>query len=318
MAQGRVLALSGGIGGAKLALGLQRVLEPSTLIVAANTGDDFEHLGLHISPDIDTLLYTLAGLDNPELGWGRRDETWNFMAALETLEGETWFRLGDRDVALHVERTRRLRGGETLSEITAGFGRAFRVPSRIVPMSDDIVRTRVETDEGWLDFQEYFVHRQCRPVISSIVFEGAATARANPDVLAALADPSLRAVIVCPSNPFISIEPILAVSGMREALEACAAPIVAVAPIIGGASVKGPTSKMMLELGIECSAAAVARRYGSLLDAYVVDTVDAKDCADLGIPLAVAKGLMTTMADRESLAMAALEAAERSAARASR
>jgi len=314
MESGRVLAFSGGIGGAKLALGLQRVLESGMLLVAANTGDDFEHLGLSISPDIDTLLYTLAGLDNPEVGWGRRDETWNFMAALETLEGETWFRLGDRDLALHVERTRRLRKGESLSEITADVARALRVPSKVVPMSDDSVRTRVETDEGWLDFQEYFVHRQCRPVISAIVFEGAATARANPDVIAALADPHLRAVIVCPSNPFISIEPILAVSGMREALEGCAAPVVAVSPIIGGASIKGPTSKMMHELGIECSAAAVAMRYGSLLDAFVIDEIDANICADLQLPLVVAKGLMTTIADRECLAMAALEAADRVAA----
>ena len=204
-----------------------------------------------------------------------------------------------------------MRAGETLSEIAAGFARALHVPSAIVPMSDDAVRTRVETDEGRLDFQEYFVHRQCRPVISAIAFDGAPAARVNPAIVAALADPDLRAVIVCPSNPFISIEPILAVPGMREALEACTAPVVAVAPISGGASVKGPTSKMMFELGIECSAASVARRYGSLIDAYVVDPVDAEDCAGLGIPIVLAKGLMVTLADRESLAAAALEAADR-------
>ena len=311
MEGGTVLALSGGIGGAKLALGLQRIVEAGTLLVAANTGDDFEHLGLHISPDIDTLLYTLAGLDNLEFGWGRRDETWSFMETLETLGGETWFRLGDRDLALHAERTRRLQNGNSLSEITADAARAFRVPSLILPMSDDRVRTRVETDEGWLDFQEYFVHRRCRPVISSIIFEGAATAHANSAILAALAAPQLRAVIVCPSNPFISIDPILAVPGIREALEVCAAPVVAVAPIIGGASVKGPTSKMMSELGIACTAAAVAERYASFLDAYVVDTIDAQDCAKLGIPVIAATGLMKTVADREALARAALDAAER-------
>jgi LPPG:FO 2-phospho-L-lactate transferase len=306
---GRVLALSGGIGGAKLALGLARVLAPGTLTVVANTGDDFEHLGLAISPDIDTLLYTLGGLDDPERGWGRRDETWTFMDALGALGGETWFRLGDGDLATHVERTRRIAAGERLSEIAADFARRFGIAARILPMSDDPVRTRLLTDAGWLDFQDYFVRRQCRPVVAEIRFEGAEAATAHPDFLAALADPTLRAVVICPSNPFISIEPILALPGVRAALRAAAAPVVAVAPIIGGEAVKGPTAKMMRELGIEVSAAAVARRYADLIDAYVLDPADAPVTAP-GVEMVEAPALMRTLADREALARAVLAAAD--------
>ena len=304
-----VLALSGGIGGAKLALGLSRVLPPGALTVVANTGDDFEHLGLCISPDIDTLIYTLAGLDNPQTGWGRRDETWTFMAALEAIGGETWFRLGDGDLAIHVERTRRLRAGETLSHITADFCRRLGIATRILPMSDDRVRTRVRTAEGWLDFQDYFVRLKCAPEVREIAFEGVAAARPLPEFMAALADPRLRAVVLCPSNPFISIEPILAIPGVREALMACAAPVIAVSPIIGGRAVKGPTAKMMRELGIEVSAAAVARRYGDLIDAYVVDHADVP-IAGLDVKIVPAPALMVTLADREALARVVLAAAD--------
>jgi LPPG:FO 2-phospho-L-lactate transferase len=175
-----VLALSGGVGGAKLALGLARVLPPENLTVVANTGDDFQHLGLHISPDLDTLTYVLAGLDNPQTGWGRRDETWSFMAALTEIGGETWFQLGDRDLALHVERTRRLKAGETLSEITAEVTRRLGIASRILPMTDDRVATRVKTRAGLLDFQRYFVERRCTPQVTGFVFEGAERARPQP------------------------------------------------------------------------------------------------------------------------------------------
>jgi LPPG:FO 2-phospho-L-lactate transferase len=307
----RILALSGGVGGAKLALGLSRVLPPGDLTVVANTGDDFEHLGLAISPDLDTLFYTLAGLDNPATGWGRRDETWHFMSALEALGGETWFRLGDKDLATHIERTRRLSAGETLSQITDDFRRRFGIATRILPMSDDPVRTQVQTDEGWLDFQDYFVRRQCQPEISAIEFRGASTARPPPEFLSALAHPALRAVVICPSNPFISIEPILALPGVRAALCACAAPVIAVAPIIGGRAIKGPTAKMMRELGIATSAAAVARRYGDLIDAYVVDHGDAESCSEIDCTVLPAQALMETLADRETLARAALQAADR-------
>src|SRR5204863_7311071 len=223
---GPVLALSGGVGGAKLALGLYRILPPDTLTIVANAGDDFEHLGLSISPDLDTLLYTLAGLDNPELGWGRRGETWTFMNALGALGGETWFRLGDGDLATHVERTRRLNAGEGLSAIIDDFRRRLGIAARLPPTSDDPVRTRLRTAEAWLDFQDYFVRLRCEPAISELAFAGADAARPHPDFLAALADPRLKAVVVCPSNPFISIDPILAVPGVRTALRECRAPVV--------------------------------------------------------------------------------------------
>jgi LPPG:FO 2-phospho-L-lactate transferase len=305
-----VVALCGGIGGAKLALGLSRVVAGADLMVVANTGDDFEHLGLAISPDLDTIMYTLADLDDPQRGWGRRNETWIFMAALKALGGETWFALGDGDLATHVERTRRRRAGEALSAITADFCRRLGIAARVVPMTDDIVRTRLRTDEGWLDFQDYFVRRRCAPRVLEVVYDGAAAARAHADVLTVLGDPRLRAVLICPSNPFLSIEPILAVPHLREAIARAAAPVVAVSPIIGGRAVKGPTAKMMAELGLEVNAVTVARRYQDLLDAYVLDRVDAAQAAKLGLPVTVVHTLMRTLADRENLARHALASAD--------
>lgn len=309
----RVLALSGGVGGAKLALGLSRVLPAEELLVVANTGDDFEHLGLSISPDIDTLTYVLAGLDDAQRGWGRADESWNFMAALEGLGGETWFRLGDRDLALHVERTRLLGAGMTLSGVTDHVRRRLAIGPRILPMSDDAVRTRVlTTEEGWLDFQHWFVRLQCRPTVRELAFEGAAEARPHPDLLAALADPALRAVVICPSNPFISVGPILALPGLRAALAACAAPVIAVSPIIGGQAVKGPTAKMFTELGYGTpTAVGVAAQYGDLLDGYVMDARDADEAALVAGPrVALAQTLMTTLEDRVALARAVLDLAD--------
>jgi LPPG:FO 2-phospho-L-lactate transferase len=310
MSRDLVVALSGGIGGAKLALGLSRIVEPDNLLVVANVGDDFEHLDLHISPDVDTLMYTLAGLDNTKLGWGRQDETWAFMETLAALGGEEWFRLGDRDLAVHVERTRRLRRGETLSAITADFCRRLGVGPRVLPVTDDPVRTKLRTDKGWLDFQDYFVRLQCHPVVRELAFEGVEDARPHPDLLAALRDERLRAVVICPSNPFISVEPILAARGMREALSACPAPVVAVSPIIGGRAVKGPTAKMMVELGMTPSAAAVAKRYGDLLDGYVMDIGDAEEAAHVVPRVTLAPTLMTNLAEREQLARVVLEGAD--------
>jgi LPPG:FO 2-phospho-L-lactate transferase len=304
-----VVALSGGIGGTKLALGLSRVLAPGDLMVVANTGDDFEHLGLAISPDIDTLMYTLGGLDDPQRGWGRRDETWTFMAALAKLGGETWFQLGDGDLATHIERTRRLHAGESLSAVTADLCRRLGIATHIVPMSDDRVRTRLRTREGWLDFQDYFVRRRCEPEVSGLAYDGAAEARAHPDVVAALRDPRLRAVVICPSNPYLSIAPILAVPGLRDAIAACGAPVVAVSPIIGGRAVKGPTAKMMTELGLPVTATAVARHYAGLIDGYVLDHADAGIAGELSFPVTVAHTLMLTLDDRERLARAVLDAA---------
>ena len=304
-----IIALSGGVGGAKLALGLSRVMPPEDLVVVVNTGDDFEHLGLSISPDIDTVTYTLSGLANRELGWGRHDETWSFMETMEALGGETWFRLGDRDIALHVERTRRLNNGETLSAVTADLCRRLGIKARVVPMSDDPVRTRLRTAEGWLDFQEYFVRRRCEPVVHELLFQGAGAARAHPDFMAALADPALQAIVICPSNPFISVEPILAIPGVRHALIASAAPIIAVSPIIAGQAVKGPTAKMMTELGMDPSAGMVAHRYHDLLDGYVIDHADMSEVVSIDARVTLAQTLMRTMEDREALARTVLDAA---------
>ena len=306
-----VLALSGGIGGAKLALGLYRVLPPETLTVIANTGDDFEHLGLSISPDIDTLLYTLGGIDNPEFGWGRRNETWTFMAALEALGGETWFKLGDGDLATHVERTRRLAAGESLTQITGDFRRRLGISARLLPMSDDRVRTRLRTEEGWLDFQDYFVRLHSEPVVREIVYAGASEARANPDFLAALLNDDLELVVVCPSNPFLSVDPMLSLPGVRDALRRCRAPVAAVSPIIGGKAVKGPTAKIMAELGLPIGAAAIARHYVDLLDLFVADEADADVVAELEIPVILTRTLMVTLEDRDALARRVLAAAGR-------
>lgn len=305
----RCLALSGGIGGAKLALGLSRVLAPEELLVVANTGDDFEHLGLLICPDIDTVTYTLAGVSNTETGWGRADEGWRFMESLAEFGGETWFNLGDRDLALHVERTRRIGAGESLSAITADIARRLGVAARIAPMSDQPVRTVVETPDGPLAFQHYFVRERCAPRVTGFRFDGAADARPSSALSAALAAPP-DAIVVCPSNPFISIDPMLAVPGVREALSDCPAPVVAVSPIVGGRAIKGPTAKMMAELGIPGDAVSVARHYRGMIDGFVLDEADAES-ADavraLGIAAHVTGTVMTSLDDRVRLAREALE-----------
>jgi LPPG:FO 2-phospho-L-lactate transferase len=306
----KVVALSGGIGGAKLVLGLSRVLAPGNLTVIANTGDDFRHLGLAISPDIDTLTYVLAGLDDQERGWGRRDETWSFMAALRAIGGEAWFQLGDGDLAIHVERTRRLAAGEPLSAVTAGIAAGLGVATRILPMTDQPVATRVLTDEGWMDFQPWFVGRQADPAVRAVAFAGIEECRPAPGVVEALAADDLAAIVICPSNPFVSIDPILAVPGLRAAIAAAHAPVVAVTPIIGGNAVKGPTAKMMWEFGEAPSAAAVAARYAGLADVFVGDIVDGRIDLPAGMALAEAQTWMRSLADREQLATAVLAAAE--------
>ena len=303
---GKVVALSGGIGGAKLALGLSRVLPPGALTVIANTADDCVQLGLHISPDIDTLMYTLAGLSDSERGWGRKDETWNCMEALGALGGETWFRLGDRDLATNIERTHLLAAGHSLTDITSRFCGRLGLSTRILPMSDDKVRTKVRTDAGWLEFQDYFVRRRCEPAVRGIAYEGAAAAQPSASVLEALADPRLSAIVICPSNPILSIDPILAVPGMKDAIAQAAAPVIAVSPIIGGAAVKGPTAKMMRELGEEPSVLAIARRYRHLVDVLVVDVEDRHLEGLREIPLVAARTLMRSEADKDELARVTL------------
>jgi LPPG:FO 2-phospho-L-lactate transferase len=307
---GHVVALCGGVGGAKLAHGLSLALPADELTVIVNTGDDFRHLGLCISPDLDSVLYAFSGLSDPVRGWGRRDETWKFMAALEGLRGETWFQLGDADLAVHVERTWRLAQGATLSDVTAHLCRALGIAARVLPMSDDPVRTRVLTADGWLDFQDYFVRRRCQPAVRAFEFAGAATARPQPAALAALERHDLRAIIICPSNPFVSVEPILAVPGMRAAMQQSDAPVIAVTPIIGGQAIKGPAAKMLAELGLEVSGAAVARRYADLLDGFVIDHVDDMPEPLPGVRFFSAATLMHSTADRVRLAGTVLHAAD--------
>ncbi len=274
-----VVALAGGVGGARLADGLAQVLartsEPGHLCVIVNVGDDFEHLGLNISPDLDTVCYTLAGLGNPETGWGLKDESFRVMTRVERLGGPTWFNLGDLDLATHLLRTQRLRAGEPLSIITADLCRALGIEAQVLPVTDDHVPTIVETENESLAFQEYFVHQRCEPRVSGFQFAGAKAARPAPGVLEAIA--MAQAVVICPSNPWVSVDPILAIPGVRQALQqrsAAGTPILAVSPIIGGKTVKGPAAKMYAELGIEPSALAVARHYGSLLCGYVLDDID--------------------------------------------
>lgn len=307
---GHVVALSGGVGGAKLVQGLSLVLAPEELTVVVNTGDDFQHLGLHISPDIDSVVYALSGLSDAARGWGRRNETWTFMAALKGLGGEDWFNLGDADLAMHVERSWRLAQGETLSVVTARLCQALGIKVAVRPMSDAPVHTRLLTDAGWLDFQDYFVRLQCQPVVHKVEFVGAGTAPAQPEVLDALARTDLRAVVICPSNPFVSVEPILAVAGMHAALMATSAPVIAVTPIIGGKAVKGPAARMMAELGLEVTGGAVAGRYAELIDVFIGDASDALPEAIAGVQMLRAQTLMSTTEDRLGLARAVLAAAE--------
>jgi len=266
-----VVALAGGVGGAKLVDGLAQVVASENLTVIVNTGDDFEHLGLFICPDLDTVCYTLAGLANPATGWGLAGETWHALETMAALGGPAWFRLGDRDLGLHLERTRRKRMGQPLSQITAHFCRTMGIRVRVIPMSDDAVPTWVYTSEGELPFQEYFVRRQCRPQVTGFRFDG--VERAHPVEGALEAIQAARLVVICPSNPWVSVDPILAVPGIRQAIQSKCA--VAVSPIIGGQAVKGPAAKMYAELGIQPSALAVARHYAGWLAGFILDRQDA-------------------------------------------
>jgi len=301
-----VLALTGGVGGAKLALGLSQLLDPEDLVFVVNTGDDFEHLGFHICPDVDTLTYTLAGTANPETGWGRTNESWHFMAALAQLGGETWFRLGDQDLALHVRRRALLAQGKDLTEVTGELARSMSIRHRILPMSNDPVRTRVHTPDGPLAFQHYFVRDRCQPTATGFEFAGAESATVNPMI----PFDAVRATVVCPSNPFVSVDPILAVPGLRESLQRTDAPIVAVSPIVGGRAIKGPTAKMMREMGMPASTVEVARHYVGLATHFVIDEVDADAegaVRALGFETVVAQTVMTSLQDRVDLARAVLD-----------
>ena len=298
----KIAALAGGVGGAKLAHGLAQILPPEDLTVIVNTGDDFEHYGLYICPDLDTVCYTLAGLANPETGWGRVDETWNVIQNASTLGGPGWFNLGDRDLGTHLERTRRLKAGQTLTQITNDFCKAWGVEHTILPMADQPVRTIVETEEGDLAFQEYFVHRRCEPRVRGFRFEGVEAAQPAPGVQEAIQ--SAEAVIICPSNPWVSIDPIL------QVIKRINKPVIAVSPIIGGQTVKGPAAKMFLELGIEPSALAVADHYCDLVTGFVLDTLDKQlqsEIRSLNMRTLVTNTLMKSLDNRKQLASDVLD-----------
>ena len=303
----KIVALAGGVGGAKLADGLAQLSSGADLTVIVNTGDDFEHLGLKICPDLDTVFYTLAGIANQETGWGRAEESWRALETVGLLGGPTWFRLGDLDLGLHLERSHRLRSGETLSQITSNFCHTLGIGAQILPMSDDVVPTRVYTNEGEMPFQEYFVHRQCHPTVSGFRFESVENARPAPGVLEALNKADL--VIFCPSNPWVSLDPILAVPGIRDVVSSKGR-VVAVSPIIGGKAVKGPAAKMYTELGIQPSALSVAMHYADLLSGFIMDKIDAElyeSIKDLGIETCLTNTLMTTQEDRYRLAKEVVE-----------
>lgn len=297
----RIAAFAGGVGGAKLAHGLAQILPPEDLTIIVNTGDDFEHLGLYVCPDLDTVCYTLAGLANPETGWGRVSETWNAITNVEKLGGPAWFRLGDQDIATHLERTRRLKEGQTLSQITKDFCKAWGIKHTVLPMSDAPVRTVVVTDEGELAFQEYFVHRRCEPKVKGFRFDGVAGAEAV--VGAREAVEAADAIVICPSNPWVSVDPILNVIPLNAWRGT--KPVVAVSPIIGGKAVKGPAAKMFDELGIEPSAAAVASHYRTILTGFVLDKADLNmedQIKKLNIETRVVNTLMNHLTDRTRLA----------------
>jgi LPPG:FO 2-phospho-L-lactate transferase len=302
----RWLAICGGIGGAKLALGLSRILPPENLTIVVNTGDDFRHFGLHVSPDIDTVLYTLAGLSNTELGWGLAGETWTFMEQVERLGGPSWFRLGDRDLATHAVRTAMLANGSSLTDVTRHLATRLGIGPSVIPMCDAPVATVVDSDEGTLAFQTYFVGRRAEPRIRAIRFDGATTASPSPEAIAALEDPRLAGIVICPSNPWLSIDPLLAVPGWRMRLEQRRVPCVAVTPLIGGEAVKGPTAKIMGELGLPLDVAEIVSHYRGLLDGFVLDAVDAARAPALPLPTVVTNTLMRTLDDRIELAKATL------------
>lgn len=308
----KIVALAGGVGGAKLADGLAQIAGESVTVVV-NTGDDFEHLGLQISPDLDTVMYTLAGIANREQGWGLAGETWAFMDQIARLGGLDWFRLGDRDIATHAIRTSRLKAGVTLTDITSDLCRSLGIKARVLPMSDDTVRTIVHSGERALAFQDYFVRLRCEVEVTGISYAGAEMARLNPAIARMSGGKVPSAIVICPSNPYLSIDPILAVPGMREWMRSLDVPVIAVSPIVGGSAIKGPAAKMMRELGVLPSAVTVAERYRGLVTGFVIDEVDRHLRADIeaiGMVVKIAPIVMLSSDDRVNLARDCLSFAQ--------
>ena len=298
-----VLALSGGVGGAKLASGLSQVLLPAELLIVANTGDDFSHLGLPISPDLDSVMYALAGISDEVRGWGRAGESWHCLGALAELGADSWFQLGDRDLATHIVRNEALASGQSLTQATATLCQGLGVRHELVPMSDQPVSTTIQTDRGSLAFQHYFVREQCKPTLLSVDFKGADNAFYNPRIDEFLSRHSRPWAVICPSNPMLSVDPILALPGLRTLLERL--PVIAVSPIVAGEAIKGPAAKIMAELGLPVSALGVAEYYQGLVDVMAIDRLDAAlapGIEALGMQVCIADTVMTTPDKRRSLA----------------
>ena len=309
---GAVITLSGGVGGAKLVLGLSHVVANNKLVVACNTGDDFTHLGLRVCPDIDSVLYALSGLSDQKRGWGRSEETWTFMSAMKELQGPDWFNLGDGDLATHVLRTNMLEHGKTLGEVTGDLAQRLGIKAQILPMSDDLVATIVQTNSGDLAFQHYFVRDQCEPCVTGFSFDGIDVARPHSRILAALRTEP-KAVIIAPSNPYVSVDPILGLKGLKAELKNAGAPLVAVSPIVGGQAIKGPAAKMMHELGKDVSVLGIAAHYRGLIDGLVIDVQDAElapKIREMGIKTHVTQTVMTDLKGRIELAKATLDFAQ--------
>lgn len=307
-----IVALCGGVGGAKLAHGLYDIMPPGSLSVIVNTADDFQHLSLQISPDLDTVLYTLGGRSDMLRGWGRGNETWYFMDALREIGGDDWFKIGDSDIAMHVARAHWLQWGKTLSAFAQHVAEKYGIAAQIIPMTDDTVSTWVTTDEGLMPFQHYFVKESYKPHVKAIHFEGAGQAKLPAAALAALADPRLQAVIICPSNPYLSIDPILAVPGLKDAIAKAGCPVVAISPIIAGKAVKGPTAKIMTELGYHVSWETVAAHYDGLAHALIIDEseTEARDKKS-NLLIETHPILMNSIEDRRRLGQTVLMVAER-------
>lgn len=306
----RVIALSGGVGGAKLAHGLAQVLSAEDLLIAANTGDDFEHLGLTVCPDLDSVMYALAECNDTDRGWGLAGESWQFMQQLRNVGGEDWFQLGDKDLACHVLRSAQLREKKSLSEVTQALTKALGIDHCLLPMSDNSVRTMVDTDEGELSFQHYFVRLQCQPAVRGFRFQGVESAQVQPLLRQRLSSDSLQAIIICPSNPFVSVAPMLALPGLRDAIVASGKPVVAVSPLVQGQALKGPAAKMMAELKLPQSALAVAEHYQGLVTHFVLDEADsdlAPAVRGLGMQALCLPSIMRSKADKAHLAAAILD-----------
>jgi LPPG:FO 2-phospho-L-lactate transferase len=308
----KILALSGGVGGAKLCRGLDQITDKDELVIIANTGDDFLYLGFYISPDIDTLIYTLSGENNIETGWGRTNETWKAHNVMRELGADNWFKLGDKDLEMHVYRSKEIQNGTSLTEITQKVSKIWNINSKILPMSNNSVKTIIESDIGTLSFQEYFVKKKCMPKVESITFKNK-KAKTSQTILDEMNDKNLTAIVFAPSNPYLSIDPILSLSEIKTFLHASSTPVIAVSPVVDGQAIKGPTTKIMTELGLEPSAVTIAKHYDGLIDGLILDVLDqslVSQVEDMGIRTKVMNTVMHNDQDKIQLAQGVLDFAQ--------